>query len=319
MILARTLLAAACAGLTAAATAQSYPDRPVKIMIGFAPGGNVDTVLRHVATRLEQRLGKPVLVENRPGAAGTIAAAATARAEPDGYTLLFGVAANLAVAPATMKAPPYDPVSAFAPVVEIARGPYVWLVRSDAPARTLAEFVVWARQNPGKLNYASPGIGSAHHLATEMFKRAAGFELVHVPYKGGLYPALLAGEVQAMFETMPGPLAHLEGGRVRALGVTGPGRLPALPDVPTFAEQGQRDVEASFFWGIVGPAGMPPAIVSRLNAEVAGALAAPELKALFAKWSVEVTAGTAAAFGANIARDYARWKAFVAEAGIGLE
>jgi len=301
------------------ASAQPYPSKPIKLLNGFPAGANTDTVARFVAARLEERFGKPVIVENRPGASGTIAAAAVARAEPDGYTLLFAVAANLAVAPATMKAPPYDPAKAFTAVIEIARGPYLWLVRSDAPARTMKEFVAWAKANPGKLNYASPGIGSVHHLATEMLKRSAGIDMLHVPYKGGLYPALLTGDVQALFETMPGPIPHLQTGKIRALAVTGARRLDALPDVPTFAEQGLADIDANFWWGIVGPRGMPRSVVERLNAEIALALRDPQIKATLAGWGVEPNPGTPEAFDLYINQQYARWKGIVATTGLTID
>lgn len=315
----KTLTLAIALSWIGTASAQSYPSKPIKILNGFPAGANTDTVARFVAARLEERLGKPVIVENRPGASGTIAAVAVARSEPDGHTLLFAVAANLAVAPATMKAPPYDPATAFTAVIEIARGPYLWLVRSDAPARTMKQFVAWAKENPGKLNYASPGIGSVHHLATELLKRSAGIEIVHVPYKGGLYPALLSGEVQALFETMPGPIPHLQAGKIRALAVTGTRRLDALPDVPTFAEQGLADIDANFWWGIVGPRGMPRAVVERLNAEIAMALRDPQIKATLAGWGVEPNPGTPEAFDLYINQQYARWKGVVATTGLTID
>ena len=319
MHIARVILAAAALMLGGAALAQSYPTKPVKVLIGFAPGGAPDTVLRRIASKLEERLGQPVVVENRAGASGTIAAAAVARADADGYTLLFGMAANLAVAPATMKNPPYDALTAFAPIIEIARGPYLWLVRSDAPARNMQEFIAWSKKNPGKLNYASPGQGTVHHLATEMLKQAAGIDMVHVPYRGVLYVALLAGDIQAMFQSMPEPLPYLEAGRIRALGVTGNRRLAALPDVPTLAEQGLPEVEANSWWGFVGPAGMSNAVVAKLNAEIAGVLAEPELKAIFARWNIEPTPGTPEAFGLYIRQESIRWKEVVAKAGLQLE
>jgi tripartite-type tricarboxylate transporter receptor subunit TctC len=319
MYIIRVMIAAVVLVLGGSALAQPYPSKPVKVLIGFAPGGTTDTVLRRIVSRLEERLGQPVVVENRPGASGTIAAAAVARADPDGHTLLFGVAANLAVAPATMKSPPYDPPTAFAPIIEIARGPYLWLVRSDAPAKTMQEFIAWSKRNPGKLNYGSPGEGSVHHLSTEMFKQAAGLDMVHVPYRAGLYLALLAGEIHAMFETMPGPLPHLEAGKIRALGVTGAQRLPVLPDVPTLAEQGVPDMDVNFWWGFVGPARMPRAVVAKLNAEIASALADPELKATFAKWAIEPTPGTPDAFGVYIRLEFARWKEVVTKSGMKLE
>lgn len=298
---------------------ETFPSRPITILNGFPPGGNLDIVARQIAARLEVRLGQPVIVDNRPGASGTIAAAAVAKAKGDGYTLLLGVAANLATAPAAMKTPPYDPTQAFTPIIEIASGPYIWLVRADAPARNFAEFVSWVKNNPGKLNYGSPGIGSVHHFTTEMMKQAAGVDLVHIPFRGSSYTSLLAGDIQAMFETMPGPIPFLETGKIRALAITGPSRLPGLPDVPTLAELGISNIDTSFWWGIAGPAGMPRPIVDRLNSEIAMALGDPATKATFAKWNISMTAGTPEAFSDHIVHEYARWKEIVTKSGIQLE
>ena len=313
---ARLLLALAALSTAGQSWAQNYPVRSIRVLHGFAAGGPPDTVLRQVAARLEKSLGQPVIVENRPGASGTLAAAAVARAEPDGYLLLFGVAANLAVAPATMKAVPYDPVTSFTPIVEVARGPYVWLVRADAPARTMPEFIAWSRSQPGRLNYGSPGIGSVHHLATEGLKQATGIDIVHVPFGGRLYTALLGGQIDAMFESMPGPAPHLASGKLRALAVTGAHRLAVLPDVPTLAEQGIRGLEVNSWWGFVGPAGLPPAVVTRLNAAVHQALAEPELRAAFDKMTIVPSPDTSAAFAAYIAAEASRWKDAVARVGL---
>lgn len=296
-----------------------YPTRPVTVLNGFPAGGNPDVALRHIASRLAQRLGQPVVVENRTGAAGTIAATAVARAQPDGHTLLFGVAGNLTVAPAAMAKPPFDPAQAFTPVIEIAHGPYVWMIKPDLAARTTREFLEWVRQHPGQLNYGSPGQGSAHHVAAEMMKRDLGLDMQHIPLSGGMYPALLGGHVDAMFDTLPAPLQHVKDGRVRALFVTGPRRLAALPDVPTLVEQGLPDIDVGFWWGIVGPAGMPRAVVTRLNDEVASILAEPEMKKLFADWGIEASVGTPEAFGHRIASEAARWKHFFASTGLKVE
>jgi tripartite-type tricarboxylate transporter receptor subunit TctC len=316
-------LKAVCLALLVAASApagaQSAGGGPIKVLNGFAAGGQPDRVLRKVAEQLAQQLGTPVIIENRPGASGTIAAAAVARAEPDGRTLLFGVAANLAVAPATMRTPPYDATRAFTPIIEVARGPYLLLVRADAPARTVAELVAWARANPGKLNYATPGKGSAHHLGMEMLAVVQGLDMVHVPYRGGMYQALLGGEVQLMFESLPGPLPHLESGKLRALAVTGPKRLAILPDIPTLAEAGIKDVELNSWWGFVGPAGMPQHLVNTLNAEIRRALAHPEIQSTMAGWGIELTPATPEAFGRYIASENLRWKAQVTKVGLALD
>lgn len=312
------LLLAACA--PALAAAQSYPAKPVTIVNGFPPGGPTDAALRPIAAQLAARLGQPVLVENRPGAAGMLGAAAVAHAAADGYFLLFGVAANLAVAPATMRKPPYDPVKAFTPVGEIARGPYLWLVRADNPAHDMAGFVAWTKAHPGKVNYASPGQGSVHHIATEILKQKTGADMTHVPYKGGsaLGAALLGGEVQAMIESPSAYLANIRAGRLRALAVTGEHRLPALPGVATLEEQGIHGLDVHSWWGLAGPAGMPNEVVARLNKELRAVLADPQLLELFAKMNVTPTPGTPQAFAAYIAQEAQRWKRFVAESGVNL-
>src|SRR4051794_23732628 len=213
--------AVACIAVLESVHAQPYPSHAVRILNGFQAGGPPDIVLRQIAVGLEPRLGQPVVVENRPGASGTIAASAVAKATPDGYALLFGVAANLAAAPATMSPQPYDPVNDFSPITEVARAPYVWLVSAESPVRNLREFIDWSRSNSGKLNYATPGQGTVHHLATELFTRQARIDLVHVPYTSNLYQALLAGQVHSMFESMPGPLPYLKAGKLLAIAVTG--------------------------------------------------------------------------------------------------
>lgn len=312
--------ALACAALllnVTAAFGQNWPQRPLAILNGFPPGGNTDVVLRQLTAKLSRRLGQAVVVENRPGAAGTIAARAVAQAVPDGYTLLFGVAANLAVAPATMKSPPYDPPSAFSPIAQIAEGPYVWLVNANNPAHNMREFIEWTRDHPGKANYGSPGPGSVHQLATEMLKNETGARMTHVPYKGGsaLGAALISGEIDGMFETAAVYLPHIRAGRIRALAVTGNRRLSVLPEVPTLAEQGLPDLDVRYWWGIAGPAGLPAEIVARLNREVRACLADPELKQTYAALSVDSSTGSPQSFGDLIAREYHRYKKFAAESG----
>lgn len=314
------LLVLLLAGAAASVAAQPYPARPLTIVNGFPPGGPTDAALRPIAAKLAERLRQPVLVENRPGAAGMLGAAAVAHAAPDGYSLLFGVAANLAVAPATMRKPPYDPVKSFTAVGEIARGPYLWLVRADNPAHDMAQFIAWTKAHPGQVNYASPGRGSVHHIATEMLKQKTGADMTHVPYKGGaaLGAALLGGEVQAMIESPSAYLANIRAGKLRALAVTGSHRLAALPDVPTLDEQGIHGLDVNSWWGLVGPAGLPEEVVVRLNRELRAVLSDPQMQELFARMNVTATPGTPQAFATYVAGEWQRWRGFAATSGLEL-
>lgn len=292
---------------------------PLKVVVGFAPGGPPDLVARRIAARLAEQTGRSVVVENRAGASGTLGAAAVAQAPADGNTLLFGVAANLAVAPANLRSPPYDPTRDFTPIVEVARGAYVLLVRADGPA-DFGQFVQTVRQSPGKFNFGTPGPGSAHHLAFEVLKTRLGLDMVHVPYRAGMYPPLMAGDIQVILESLPSPLAHVQSGRLRALAVTGPRRLARLPDIPTFAELGVTEMaDIGSWWGFAGPAGLPRPIVDRLNAELRQAMADPELIATLDGWGIALSPGTPEAFGRLIAEENRRWRGKVQQLGLPLE
>ena len=257
-----------------------YPNKPIKLIVGFAPGGSTDIVARIVAQRLGERLGQTVAVDNKAGAGGTIGADLTAKAAPDGYTLTLGTTSTHAIAAGAYSKLPYNPVSDFTQISLVAITPYLLVVNPQVKASNLAEFVTLAKSQPGKLNYASAGNGTATHLAMEMLKDAAGIDLVHIPYKGNAPAdaAILGGEVQAVFGSMPALLQNTKANKVRPLAVGTTTRSPALPDVPTVAEQGYAGFEAALWLGIMGPANMPRGIVERLHKEIAAIVATPEFK-----------------------------------------
>jgi len=263
-------------------TAQSaYPNKPVRLIVGFAPGGSTDIVGRIVAQRLGERLGQTVIVENKAGAGGTIGADATAKSAPDGYTLTLGTTSTHAIAAGAYSKLSYDPVADFTQISLVAITPYLLVVNPQVKANNLAEFVTLAKGQPGVLNYASAGNGTATHLAMEMLKDAAKIDLVHVPYKGNAPAdvAILGGEVQAVFGSMPALLQNTKANKVRPLAVGTAARSPALPDVPTVAEQGYPGFEAALWLGVMGPANMPKDVVDRLHKEIAAIVATPEFKA----------------------------------------
>ena len=259
----------------------TYPNRPLKLVIGFAPGGSTDIIGRIVAQRLSERLGQSVIVENKAGAGGTIGADATAKATADGYTLTLGTTSTHAIAAGAYAKLPYDPVADFTPISLVAITPYLLVVNPQVKAATLGEFVMLAKSQPGKLNYASAGSGTATHLAMEMLKDSAGVDLLHVPYKGNAPAdlAIVAGDVQAVFGSMPALLQHAKAGKVRPIAVGTARRSRALPDVPTVVEQGYPGFEAALWLGIMGPANLPKPIVDRLHAEIVAIVATPEFKA----------------------------------------
>lgn len=277
--------AMAAAGLLLApalAQAQSdYPNKPIKLIVGFAPGGSTDIVGRIVAQKLTERLGQPVVVENRAGAGGTIGANLTAKAAPDGYTLTLGTTTTHAIAAGAYSKLPYNPVTDFTPISLVAITPYLLVVNQQVPAKTLPEFVALAKSNAGKMNYASAGNGTATHLAMEMLKDAAKIDLVHVPYKGNAPAdvAILAGEVQTVFGSMPALLQNVKAGKVQPIAVGTTRRSPALPDVPTVAEQGFPGFDAALWLGVFGPANMPKPVVDRLHKEILAIVATPDFKA----------------------------------------
>jgi tripartite-type tricarboxylate transporter receptor subunit TctC len=288
------------------AQAQTLPSRPVHIIVPFAPGGTVDTAARLLQPRLQQAVGQPVLVENKPGADGTVGSALVAKSPPDGTTLLMVLeshAINAAIDPKL----PYDTERDFAPVTLIGTIPYVVITNDKVAARSLAEFVALARANPGKLNYASPA--SPTRLAAELFKSQNGLKITHVAYRGGApsVQSLVANETQVTFLPPFGAMPLIQSGQLRPLAVAGPHRLPALPDVPTTAESGFAGFEATTWVGMFAPSGTPPAMVERLHAETAEILKTPELVQRLRDLGMEVAAMPPAAFQRFVASEIAKW------------
>ncbi|MEN9629044.1 MAG: hypothetical protein RJA10_2271 [Pseudomonadota bacterium] len=306
--------AALAAALPLPALAQA--GKPVRLIVPFTPGGSTDILARAIAPRLASALGVNVVVDNKPGAGGSLGAGDAAKAEPDGHTLLMGHIGTLAVNPAIYPKLAYDPLKSFAPVAWVARVPNVLVVPALSPSRSFKELVERARANPGRLTYSSGGNGSAAHITFEYLKLRAGLFMLHIPYRGTAPSVtdLIAGQVDATFTGAPAVLPHVRGGRLRALAVSSPQRLATLPDVPTVAESGYPGFEADQWYGVVAPAGTPAAVVARLNAEINKALALPEVAQQLAVEGAVPTPATPQAFGDLIRREIPRW-AEVVKAG----
>jgi len=316
----RFLIAVLALGVQAA-LAQGYPAKPIHLIVPFPPGGPTDIVGRLVGQKLYEGLGRPVIVENRPGAGGTVGSTAAAKASPDGYTLLYGSTSTLAIAPSLYQDLAYDPRSAFAPISLVSRGAIIAAVNAQVPARTLQEFIALAKSSPGELSYASAGSGTPPHLAAELFKSIAGVDLLHVPYKGGA-PAindLVGGQVQAIFEGEVVLLPHIKSGRVRALAITGTKREPELSDVPTFAEAGLPKYDAYFWSGLVAPAGTPADVIAKLNSVLVQALNAPDAREALKRQGLESSGTTPQQFAAFIADEVERWGQVVKASGAKLD
>jgi tripartite-type tricarboxylate transporter receptor subunit TctC len=272
--------AAVLAAAALPALAQSWPAKPVRIIVPYPPGGPVDVSARLLAPKLQAALGQPFLVENKPGAGGNIGADFVAKSAPDGYTIGMGAVATHAINPALMANVPYDPVKDFRPLALVVQVPNVLVVHPDLPVRNVGELIAYAKTRPGKLDFASGSTGSTGHLAGELFKQMTGTYMVHIPYKGA--PAavadLLAGRVQLMFDNQASALPNVRAGRLRALAVTTLKRSPAMPELPTLDESGLQGFDMTTWWGLMGPAKMPPEVVQRLSAEILRAMEAPDVK-----------------------------------------
>jgi tripartite-type tricarboxylate transporter receptor subunit TctC len=299
------------------AFAQAYPNHAIRLVVPFPAGGTTDILARDVAKRLTETLGQAVVVDNRPGAGANIGADIVAKSAPDGYTLLMGTVGTHAINPSLYAKMPYDHVKDFAPVVLVAGVPNVLVVNPSVPINSVADLIKLAKAKPGTINFASSGNGTSIHLSGELFKTMAGVDITHVPYKGSS-PALtdlMGGQVQIMFDNLPSSLALIKSGKVRAVAVTSLKRAPALPDVPTIAESGLPGFEASSWFGILAPAGTPPAIVAKLNAEVNKYLQSPEGKEQLLAQGAEVAGGPPEKFVAHIRTETDKWAKVVKASG----
>jgi tripartite-type tricarboxylate transporter receptor subunit TctC len=298
--------------------AQTYPAKPVRVMVPFPPGGSTDIVARIVAQKLSTQLGQPMVIENRGGAGGTLGTAVVAKAPADGYTLVIGTTSTHVVAPSVYTKLEYDPVRDFAPVSLIAVTPYLLVVNPALPAKSLGELVQLMRSQPGKLNYASAGVGSTTHLAMEMLKAASDTYVLHIPYNGNgpAGTAVIGGQVEILFGSMPAVLPHARSGRVRPLAVGTPRRSPALPEVPTVAESGYPGFDASLWLAMMAPAGTPTAVIERLHKETIAAVGSAETKEALDKAGAEAITSSPAELAAMIRDGVAKYAKVVKAAGV---
>ena len=302
--------------LCAAAFAQPYPTRPIRLIVPYAPGGGVDIVARALGQELTKRMGQQVIVDNRTGAGGNIGSGVVAKATPDGYTVLIASPAN-AINPSLYSKMPFNPARDLVPVALIATTPAVLLASPALPVKTVKEFVALAKAKPGTLNFGSGGSGTTEHLAGEMLNVQAGLNLQHIPYKGGaaVLPDLISGQVAIFFVNQPFALPYIKAGTVKALGVASNERSAVLPDVPTLAEAGFADFRVSVWYGIMAPAGTPKAIVAQLNREIVAALGSPEMRERLLAMSLRPLPGTPEQFAAFFAEEMTRWARVVKASG----
>jgi tripartite-type tricarboxylate transporter receptor subunit TctC len=300
------------------ALAQAYPAKPIRLMVPFPPGGSTDIVARIVAQKLGAQLGQSLVIENRGGAGGTLGTAVVAKAPADGYQLVVGTTSTHVVAPSVYQKLEYDPVKDFAPISLMAVTPYLLVVNPSLQAKSLKELVALMKSQPGKLNYASAGVGSTTHLAMEMLKGASQTYALHIPYNGNgpAGTAVIAGQVEVLFGSLPAVLPHAKSGRVRALAVGTPKRSPSLPDIPTVAESGYPGFDASLWLALMAPAGTPAAVIERLNKEVIAAVSARDTAETLDKNGAEPLTSTPAELAAMIKDGVAKYAKVVKEAGV---
>jgi tripartite-type tricarboxylate transporter receptor subunit TctC len=303
------------------ARGDDYPSRPIRLIVPYAAGGGADSVARIVARRVSETIGQAIVIENRGGAGSIIGTDLVNKADPDGYTLLLGQSGPISINPAIYKKLPYDPVKDFAPVAMTTAYPYIMVVNPKLGVKTLQAFVALAKSRPGELNYGTTGVGAANHLVTELFDFRAGIKMTHIPYRGTALAVtdLLAGQVQMVFADPISALPHINAGTLLALAVTSKERSPVAPNVPTVSESGYPDFDAIAWHGFLAPANTPPAIVGKLNAEIAAALKDPETAALLEKQAMQTVGSSPQAFADFIKQDIAVWKEVAEQAKVELQ
>ena len=322
----RRALLAAVAFLTLALAgnsgwAQTYPSKPIRVVVPFSPGGPADIQARWLAAQLSKSLGQQVVVDNKGGAGGIIGTQAVTSAPADGYTLLFSSVGAIAIAPYIAEKVPYNPKDDLAPVVRVVTAPTVLVTAAGSRYRSLADLVSYAKANPGKVTFASAGPGTTTHLGSELLKREAGIDMIHVPYRGAA-PAItdvMTGTADVIFADAPVVMPFLKSNKLRALAIGTPARAPALPDVPTTAEGGYKGALVSTWYGLLAPAKTPRDVVAKLNGAVNAVLASPEAKAFFAEQGVQINGGTPEEFGAFIASEAKRWTTLAKSVGVKME
>ena len=309
----------AMTGTPAFGAQPAFPAKPVRVLVGFSPGGGTDVAMRIIGKKLSESWNQQVVVDNRPGAGGLIAFDIVAKANPDGYTLL-ATSPAFAIQPGLAAKLPYDPIRDFAPVTMASAAPYLLVANNGVEAKSVKELVALAKANPGKLNYASGGIGSAQHLTTELFKMMAGVDIVHVPYKGAVsVPDVIAGRVQLLFSGVPQALAHVQGGRLRALGVTTPQRAPVLPNVPTIAEAGVTGYNVTVWYGVLATGRTPQPILTKLHADWVSAIRSPDVRQQLAAMGLDAVGNPSAEFAATIRDEIKQWGDVIRRAGVKTE
>ena len=314
------LLIAAMFAATPSVVAQPYPSRPVRVIVAFTAGGTTDILARGIGTQLAEKLGQPFVVENRPGAGGNLGTELAVKAAPDGYTLIVNSVGPIAVNPTLYRKLGYNPLTDLVPIVQIAEVPNVLVVHPSLPVKSVEEFVAYARANPGKLNYGSTGIGTSSHLSGFLLAKRAGFEAVHVPYKGAdALSDLLAGRVQFMFATIPSVIQHIRADKLRPLAVTSLARSRSLPDVPTVADSGYPGFSAGSWFGFFAPKGTPDAVIVQINKSVNEAIAVPAISQQLVNEGADPAGGSPAQFRDFVQREYEKWRAVVLESGATVE